>query len=149
MTILDFYNKNKGKYSVSLINKWLKQGYIRGSYIDKEGNWYIPVDALAPYTKNGNPKGISIYRSIVKGALKGLDVFAELYNMSEKKFDVYVRQLVEAGFLEIYESEGVKYLMTTITSQSFLDMTNNKIVEALKTSVINEAGSLPKKFLGN
>lgn len=147
MTVLDFYNKNNGKYSLNLINSWLKKGYIRGAYLDKSNNWYIPVDALAPYTRNGSPKGIAIYRSIVNGALKGLDVFASLYNMSEEKFDVYVRQLVEAGFLEVYESEGVKYLLTTITSKEFIKMTNNKVLEAIKSTTIGEIANIPKKFL--
>ncbi len=128
MSIEEFYKKNKGKYSLKLINEWLKKGYIRGA---KEINnlWYIPNNALSPYTKHGNPKGVAIYKNIVKGVNHCYDVFGKIYNISDSQFDVYIDELLKKHFLTVKELDGIKYYLPTPEGEEFVNMTKSKILK--------------------
>ena len=128
MSIEEFYKKNKGKYSLKLINVWLKKEYIRGA---KEINnlWYIPNNALPPYTKHGNPKGVAIYKNIVKGVNLGYDVFGKIYNISDSQFDVYIHELSKRHFLTVKELDGIKYYFPTPEGKEFVNMTKSKILK--------------------
>ena len=128
MSIEEFYNRYEGKYSLKLINMWLKKGYIRGA---KEINnlWYIPNNALPPYTKHGNPKGVAIYKNIVKGVNLGYDVFGKIYNISDSQFDVYINELSKRHFLTVKELDGIKYYFPTPDGEKFVNMTKSKILK--------------------
>lgn len=150
MSIEEFYKKYKGKYSINLIEKWLNLGYIRGAYIEPKSKlWYIPKEALPPYTRHGNAKGMGIYRSIMKGIINRFDVFGELYGISDLKFNIYIRQLEENGFLETYESEGITYCTTTIKSESFLKMSDSKIFKIFDKVTETALTSVVEKVVNN
>lgn len=137
MSIEDFYKRNNGKYSINLIKKWLNKGYIRGAYIDsKESVWYIPEQAMPPYTKNGKPhEYTSIYKSIIKGVMQNFDVFGKLYNIPDFRFNIYIEQLKKGGYIDTFESEGVIYCISTPKSEKFLQLRNSKIREIYKDTI--------------
>lgn len=148
MSIDDFYERNNKKYSINLINKWLDKDYIRGAYKDsKDNTWYIPEQAMPPYTKNGKPQEYtSIYKSIIKGVTHNFDVFGKLYNMSDFRFNIYVEQLKKEGYIDTFESEGVIYCISTPKSEEFLQLRNSKIREIYKDTISSATEGLAKGY---
>lgn len=132
MNIEEFCKKNNCKEKRKTINEWLKKGYIRGAkQNEKTKEWYIPTEAMIPYTRHGRPSGTAMYKSIAKGVSQNRDVFAALYGISEMRFKQYTDIMIEKGYLKAYESEGITYYVPTLETEKFINMPNSKIIATL------------------
>ena len=124
------------KFSVTedTVTNWCQKQLIRGIKKDKFGEFVIPKSVKEPYTKTRST-GDAIYTSIVKGTLKGFDVTASLYELSEQEFEKYIQQLKEAKVIDSYidESSGIEYLCRTLKSSEFAKLRKNKIVAFLRS----------------
>lgn len=139
MTLDDFVTKC-GK-SDKTVRSWLEKGYVPGAYIIEDTNsWYIPDSARVPYTKR-KPRngGVGMYKSIAKAVSEGYGVCAELYhNVSQQQFEMYTKQLIDAGIITFYSKDGIIYYETTLKTADFLKMRGKALQNALEGLV--EAG---------
>lgn len=131
MTIKEVANKFDVKES-TVVN-WCTKRFIRGVKQDSTGTFVIPESVKKPYTKNRS-KGDAIYTSIVKGTLKGFDVTASLYGLSDAEFEKYIQQLTDAGVIDSYidELSGIEYLCRTLKSSEFAKLPRNIIIAFLE-----------------
>lgn len=127
MNIKEF--QKKYDYKIKTIEKWLKKGYIRGAKINKKtGQWEIPKDARPPYTKRGKVGNIGIHRSIANGVFQKYDVFPELYGISEKEFNIYIQQMIDKEYIDLYKSDdGIVYYISTLKTKELIKMSDSKI----------------------
>lgn len=123
---------SKFNVAESTVEGWCTKRLIRGVKQDSMGDFVIPESVKRPYTKNRS-KGDAVYTSIVKGTLKGLDVTASLYGLSDAEFEKYIRQLTDAKVIDSYidELSGVEYLCRTLKSSEFSKLPRNKVIAFL------------------
>ena len=134
MTKEEFMKKNN--VSKEAMERWLKQGWIRGAYSRKDGTVFIPDSAIPPYSKRSTRcKGIAIYYSIIKGCSKGYDVFPELYNMHPDRFDHYVDNLVELNYIKKANIGGIMYLHPLPKCGEFENMTPNRAKRVIQVAL--------------
>ena len=101
MKIKEFMNLFDLKNESTVI-KWIKDGYIPGAYINEESNeYFIPDLARPPYTKARAKTTNAIYKSIVKACINREGVCAKLYKLNEVEFQVYIKDLADAGYIRI------------------------------------------------
>lgn len=123
------------KKSEKTVLKWCKEGLLRGAVPgESEDEFVIPEGFKEPYTERGKVSGDGIYRSIVKGVLKGADVFPKLYFMTEAEFSGYIKELTELGVIAAYTEpeSGITYYRRTLKSEDFSKFSKNKIKKILQ-----------------
>lgn len=120
MTIKEFMNLFDLKNESTVI-KWIKDGYIPGAYINEESNeYFIPDLARPPYTKARAKTTNAIYKSIVKACINREGVCAKLYKLNEVEFQVYIKDLADAGYIRIELHNNIEYYFATNKSNEFL-----------------------------
>lgn len=148
MRLEEFANNNN--VSVKTVTKWLNDGYILGSYFDQENNeWFIPNSARPPYTRARAKARQSIYRSIVKAAVKRKNVFPKLYNITQQEFDSYIRILVDAGYINLRVEDNVTYYDETLTSRNFLLLKIKSINEIVSVHIESISNGVTSAMLNN
>ena len=112
---------------ISTVKQWCQKHYLRGLR-SKNNEYVIPMSVKKPYT-GSRSKGDAIYTSIVRGTLKGFDVTAALYCISESEFKKYIKQLKDAGVIDSYidEDTNVEYLCKTLKSSDFAKLKRNRV----------------------
>ena len=123
MTITEFMNLFDLKNENTVI-KWIEDGYIPGVYKDDESNeYFIPDLARPPYTKARAKTTNAIYKSIVKACIDRKGVCAKLYKLNEVEFQIYIRDLSDAGYIHIESHNNIEYYFATNKSKEFLKST--------------------------
>ena len=144
MTIKEFMNLFDLKNESTVI-KWIKDGYIPGAYINEESNeYFIPDLARPPYTKARAKTTNAIYKSIVKACINREGVCAKLYKLNEVEFQVYIKDLADAGYIRIELHNNIEYYFATYNSNEFLK--SKKPQELVKCSIGLIAESAAKGF---
>lgn len=133
MTIKEFMNLFDLKNESTVI-KWIKDGYIQGAYINEESNeYFIPDLARPPYTKARAKTTNAIYKSIVKACINREGVCANLYKLNEVEFQVYIKDLADAGYIRIELHNNIEYYFATNKSNEFLK--SKKPQELIKSCI--------------
>lgn len=120
MNIPDFISKVGVKEKT--VDKWLNAELIPGAFRDKNGEWFIPNSAKAPYVKARAKAKESIFISIVSASHQGFHVIPKLYGKTDTEFLGYINQLVAAGLITLRTEDGITYYDETIASKNFLDV---------------------------
>ena len=124
MTIKEFMNLFDLKNESTVI-KWIKDGYIPGAYINEESNeYFIPDLARPPYTKARAKTTNAIYKSIVKACINREGVCAKLYKLNEVEFQVYIKDLADAGYIRIELHNNIEYNGAILLPQGTLKWLN-------------------------
>lgn len=132
------------------IEHWCEKGYIPGAKkIEILENqqlqggqmfWLIPDHAMLPYTENRYRKGTSPYFSMMSACVKQKHIVPALYDMDEERFQSYIDDLVQAGFIRVYlDKDGIPHYTETVKGSEAVKAGNRKF-----TKLMNDA----LKFIG-
>ncbi len=104
--------------NLTIIDNWIKPGYIPGAFISPEtGEWKIPDEAWPPYKTTIKPNG-DFYTSIATACCNRRRPCYQLYKLPESEFNSYVQKLIEAKVIYSEEIDGIDYYRPTIEAQA-------------------------------
>jgi len=143
MTVQDFMSRFDIKKKET-VEEWIQKGLIPGAKRDKKSNqWLVPDLARPPYTGARAKTTTAIYTSIVKACIKRKGVFAALYNLDEREFDVYISVLIEANLIRCVEEDRVRYYYSTLKSEEYASRNSKDLAKFVKScvSTVTEAAA--------
>lgn len=120
--------------SLSTVSDWFDKGYLPGATKDEHGVLSILEGTLKPDTKARARTDDKIRLRIVEACNKQLSVFPELYRVSPERFELYIKQLIQIGYIEPYTtSHGFTQYATTAKGSDSLKLSITEQIKAISS----------------
>ena len=156
---LKTFMERTGVKRKSTVDKWLREGYIPGAFINESTNeWEFPDSSRRPHAVHLKPNADAnkIRASMVYACIKRHHISAQIYKLGESEFNALIADLVSAGLIEIrkdgiyayYDSthkcqkyRGRTYSQIAIFVRKCLEVTTEAAVKGLAMAIIESSGN--------
>ena len=105
------------------VRRWFTNGYLPGSIFDEKSKTLkIPQDTLRPYSPRAKDPS-AVYVSVIVACCQNRSVFAKMYNIPEIRFEMYLKELAQAGFISPYFTKaGFRQFNPTLKGEEFMKL---------------------------
>ena len=134
--ISDIEFAKQHKVRQTTVKGWYDKGYLPGSiYDEKSKTLKIPQDTLCPYSPRAEEPS-AVYVSIIKACCQNRSVFAKMYNIPEIRFEMYLKELAQVGFINPYLTKhGFRQFTPTLKGEEFMKLGEKARLKAISAIV--------------
>ena len=130
MLTLSEYMKNVGVSKRKYVEDWLSKDLIPGVAKDENtGELLFPNSARRPYKMCSTYNVNRIYANIIKASSIQRHVTNKTFSLTQSEFESYINALINDGFIQKREEDGVTYYDATRKSKEQRD---KKIIDIMK-----------------